>query len=61
MAKEQIPEFNGTKCVLASVYTDEDDPDLDGSFDAPTSDPRRQLQAILKGGGGGGCPWPTAP
>ena len=52
MAEVQIPELNATKCVLGSVYTDEEDPDLDGSFDAPTSDPRSQLQAILKGGGG---------
>ena len=52
MAKVQIPEFNGTKCVFSSVYTDEEDPDLDGPFDRPTSDPRAQLQAILKSGGG---------
>ncbi len=52
MAHEQMGEFHATKCVFAAVYTSDADPDEDGPFDSPTSDPKAQLQAILKGGGG---------
>ena len=52
MAHEQIPEFNATKCVFASTYPLEADPDDEGPFDLPTKDPKAQLHAILKGGGG---------
>ena len=53
MAKEQMPEFHATKCVFASTFTDDPDPDEDhGSFEKPTNDPKAQLQAIVKGGGG---------
>ena len=31
MAKEQMREFNATKCVFAEVYADEPDPDDDGA------------------------------
>ena len=52
MAEEQIPEFEATKCIFGSIYSAEADPDEDGPFDLPTRDPRAQLQAVLKGGGG---------
>ena len=31
MAKEQMREFNATKCIFAEVYEDEPDPDDDGA------------------------------
>ena len=31
MAKEQMREFNATKCIFALVYEDEPDPDDDGA------------------------------
>ena len=54
MAKEQMREFSATKCIFEAVYADVDEPDPDegGPFDLPTKDPKAQLQAILKGGGG---------
>jgi len=51
-AHAQIPEFNGTKCVFAATYPLEADPDDEGPFDLFTKDPKAQLHAILKGGGG---------
>ena len=53
-AKVQIKEFNGTKCIFAATQNIDGDPDDDGPFESPTGtkDPKAQLQAILKGGGG---------
>ena len=52
MAKTQIREFNATKCIFASQCVQEPDLDEDGPFDSACKDPKAQLQAILKGGGG---------
>ena len=52
MAKTQIREFNATKCISASSCIEDADHDEDGPFDSACKDPKAQLQAILKGGGG---------
>ena len=52
MAEKLIPEFYATKALYACVYPNEADPDDESAFDQPTTDPRSQLQAILKSGGG---------
>ena len=52
MAETQLREFNATKCIFASLCVEDADPDEDGPFDGACKDPKAQLQAILKGGGG---------
>ena len=52
MANTQIRESNATKCIFASQCVQEPDLDGDGPFDSACKDPKAQLQAILKGGGG---------
>ena len=52
MAETQIRESNAAKCIFASLCVEDADPDEDGPFDRACKDPKAQLQAILKGGGG---------
>ena len=52
MAKTHIREFNAAKCIYASLCVKDADLDEDGPFDSVCKDPKAQLQAILKGGGG---------
>ena len=52
MAKTHIREFNAAKCIYASLCVKDVDLDEDGPFDSACKDPKAQLQAILKGGGG---------
>ena len=54
MAKTHIREFNAAKCIYASLCVKDADLDEDGPFDSVCKDPKAQLQAILKGGGGVG-------
>ena len=53
MVKTQIREPNATKCSFASSCVVDPDLDEDGPFDTACKDPKAQLQAIFKGGGGG--------
>ena len=52
MAETQVREPNATKCIFASSCVEDADLDDDGRFDSACKDPKAQLQAILKGGGG---------
>ena len=52
MAETQIREPNATKCIFVSLCVVDADPDENGPFDSACKDPKAQLQAILKGGGG---------
>ena len=52
MAKSHMREFSATKYVFAAVCTNGRDLDEEDTFDSVTSDPKAQLQAILKGNGG---------
>ena len=52
MANTHIREFNATKCIFASLCVEDGDLDYDAPFDSACKDPKAQLQAILKGGGG---------
>ena len=54
MAKTHIRESNAAKCIYASLCVKDADPGEDGPFDSVCKDPKAQLQAILKGGGGVG-------
>ena len=52
-AYEQMPEFWPTRMVLEADLDDEPDPDTSGcDFETGAGNPQRQLQAILKQGGG---------
>ena len=52
MAETQVRESNATKCIFASSCVEDVCLDDDGPFDSACKDPKAQLQAILKGGGG---------
>ncbi|MDA8583809.1 hypothetical protein N9L68_06230 [bacterium] len=52
MAETQIREFNVTKCIFASLCVEDAHLTRMAPFDSACKDPKAQLQAILKGGGG---------
>ena len=52
MASKQIREPNATKCRFAAVCVEDGDPDESGPFASACKDPKAQLRAISKGGGG---------
>ena len=52
MAETQVREPNATKCIFASSCVEDVCLDDDGPFGSACKDPKAQLQAILKGGGG---------
>ena len=52
MSETQVHESKATKCIFASSCVEDVCLDDDGTFDSACKDPKAQLQAILKGGGG---------
>ena len=52
IADTQVRESNATKRIFASSCVEDVCLDDDGPFDSVCKDPKAQLQAILKGGGG---------
>ena len=52
MAETQARKPNAAKCIFASSCVEDVCLDDDGPFDSACKDPKAQLQAILKGGGG---------
>ena len=51
MASQQIPKLSGSKIIFTSAVEGAKDPDEEGPFDQPCTDPRQQLSALLKQGG----------
>ena len=52
MAYDLMPEFHATKCIFECQLQPTDDPDDGNPFDHIGTDPKAQLQAILRSGGG---------
>ena len=52
VAETQVREPNATKCIFASSCVEDVCLGDDGPFGSAWKDPKAQLQAILKGGGG---------
>ena len=52
MAYDLMREFFATKCVFECQLQPPDDPDDGNPFDSIGTDPKAQLQAILRSGGG---------
>ena len=52
MAETHCREPNATKCIFASSCVEDVCLYDDGPFDSACKDPKAQLQAMLKGGGG---------
>ena len=59
MTYDLMRDFFATKCVLECQLQPPDDPDDGNPFDQIGTDPKAQLQAILRSGGGG-CIWPIS-
>ena len=52
MAHDLMREFHATKCVFERQLQPQDDPDDGNPFDSIGTDPKAQLQAIVRSGGG---------
>ena len=52
MANDLMREFHATKCVFECQLQPSDDPDDGDPFDRIGTDPKAQLQAIVRSGGG---------